>query len=304
MKVLLLGMDGQVGHEIRAQLGQTLDLVAVGRSGLDLSQPAAIAPLVASVQPAVIINAAAYTGVDSAETNQALAHQVNAIAPGELAQAASQVGAALIHISTDYVFDGRQSTPYQEVDPPRPLGQYGQSKLAGEQAVQAHCPRHVILRTAWVYGSQGRGNFVKTMVRLGAQRPELRVVYDQVGTPTWSQDLARVIHQFVHQLGTDPWGIYHYTNSGVTSWYDFALAIFAEAAALGYPLQVQRVVPIRTIEYPTPAPRPSFSVLATEKVTDFLGHRPPHWRQSLRTMLAEYVPLATSNYESTDSIGG
>jgi dTDP-4-dehydrorhamnose reductase len=292
VKVLLLGRDGQVGHELQNLLAEAVDLVAVGRSSLDLSQPAAIAPLVEAVRPQLIINAAAYTAVDQAETHITLAEAVNGVAPGLLAQMATQVGAAMVHLSTDYVFDGRQSAPYREADLPHPLGIYGQSKRMGENAVQAHCDRHLILRTAWVYGRYGRGNFVKTMLRLGAQREELRVVYDQIGTPTWARDIATVISQFVHRLDTVSWGLYHFTNSGVASWYDFAIAIFEEAAILGYPLKLQRVVPITTPEYPTPAIRPSFSVMATEKITDFLGHRPPHWRQALRTMLAEYVPLA------------
>lgn len=297
MKILLLGMTGQVGHEVKHLLGEDVEVVALGRDRLDLANPAAIGPLVKAIAPNLIINAAAYTGVDKSETEVALAQTINGVAPGHLAAAATAVEAALLHISTDYVFNGHQSAPYRESDDPSPLGTYGHSKLVGEKAVQAHCDRHVILRTAWVYGTYGQGNFVKTMLRLGAQREEVRVVYDQIGTPTWARDIAATIGQFAHRLEANPWGTYHFTNSGVASWYDFAIAIFEEAKLLGYPLKIQRVVPITTPEYPTPASRPAFSVLATEKITDFMGGRPPYWRDSLRQMLADYRPLALAKGE-------
>jgi len=289
-QVLLTGAGGQVGAELAQRLAPQVNLIAADRQRCDLSQPQALYDQVMALAPTLIINAAAYTAVDRAETEPELAQRVNAEAPGQLAAAATELGASLVHMSTDYVFDGSQSHPYQETDAPAPLGIYGQSKLAGEEAVRQGCDRHVILRTAWVYGTQGKGNFVKTMLRLGREREELRVVYDQVGTPTWAGDIAAAIGDLLPQLGPETYGTYHFTNSGVASWYDLAVATFAEAEALGLPLALERVVPITTPEYPTPAARPAYSVLATEKITQQLGHRAPHWQSALRTMLAEYVP--------------
>ncbi|WP_254721934.1 dTDP-4-dehydrorhamnose reductase [Kovacikia minuta] len=251
----------------------------------DFSQPEAVQQWVDSVKPQMIINSAAYTAVDKAESEPEVANQVNGIAPGILAKSAQRIGAGLIHISTDYVFNGQQSSPYLETDSPAPMGAYGESKLVGEKAVRDACDLHLIIRTAWVYGVGGRGNFVKTMLRLGAEREEVRVVTDQIGAPTWSRDLAGAIAQLVPQLSAETAGTYHYTNSGVCSWYDFAVAIFEEADQLGFPLKIQRVVPITTPEYPTPAKRPPYSVLSLKKVTGLLGTYPPHWRESLRKML-------------------
>lgn len=291
MKILLTGANGQVGTELQRRLATTYpNLIAAGRERCDLADLKALEQQVLALQPDVIINAAAYTAVDRAESEPELAQTINGDAPGCLAAVANRLGAVLIHISTDYVFDGTQSHPYRETDPTHPLGQYGQSKLSGEQAVRAACDRHIILRTAWVYGCYGQGNFVKTMLRLGHQRDQLRVVYDQVGTPTWAYDIAVAIGQLLDHLNAETYGTYHFTNSGVTSWYDFAVAIFEEARQQGYPLQIQQVTPITTAEYPTPAARPAYSVLATEKITTLLGQRPPHWRDSLRAMLADYVP--------------
>ena len=292
MNILLLGVTGQIGHEIKQQFDAMATVVAPSRHKLDLSYPQAIESQVKAMAPDIIINAAGYTAVDQSEANVAVAQQINGLAPGYLASVANQIGAALIQLSTDYVFDGSQSSPYHEFDQPAPLSIYGQSKLAGEKAVQKHCDRHIILRTAWIYGTYGSGNFVKTMLTLGQQHEVVRVVYDQVGTPTWATEVAKVVVNLTQRLDAIPWGTYHFTNSGVASWYDFAMAIFEEAERLGYPLKMQRVVPITTPEYPTPANRPAYSVLANEKIIDVLGYRPPHWRQSLRAMLAEYVPLA------------
>ncbi|MCA1995416.1 MAG: dTDP-4-dehydrorhamnose reductase, partial [Coleofasciculus sp. S288] len=217
--------------------------------------------------------------------------------------------AVLIHVSTDYVFDGKKNTPYTEEDTPNPINAYGQSKLLGEQGVRKTCDRHIILRTAWVYGTYGKGNFVKTMLRLGAERDELRVVVDQIGAPSWTNDIARAISaialRFVdEQLGqvitsdTMPpvsTGIYQFTNSGAISWYDFAVAIFEEAQQLGFPLKVQRVVPISTPEYPTPAARPAYSVLSNKKISAVLGTHPSYWRQGLRRMLLELYSNTETN---------
>jgi dTDP-4-dehydrorhamnose reductase len=252
-----------------------------------------IREVIAQCRPDVIVNAAAYTAVDRAEQESDRAHAINAVAPQVMAVAAQDLGAAILHVSTDYVFDGNHNVPYREEDPARPLGVYGQSKWLGEQAVQQGCDRHMVVRTAWVYGAGGKGNFVKTMVRLGAEREELRVVVDQVGTPTWTGDLAQAIGQFLHHLvPSDPrvapvTGLYHFTNSGAISWYDFAVAIIEAATALGFPLKVKQVVPITTAEYPTTAQRPAYSVLSGQKTASLLGHPAPHWRPGLWSMLGQ-----------------
>ncbi|MGB3191737.1 MAG: dTDP-4-dehydrorhamnose reductase [Limnoraphis sp.] len=286
-QILLIGKDGQLGQELQLFLAPLGEIKSVGRDSLDLANPEAIAQKVAEVKPDLIVNAAAYTAVDKAETETDLAQAINSTAPGILAKQAQQLGATLIHVSTDYVFDGSQSHPYLETDLTQPLGVYGQSKLAGEQAILSTQANAAIVRTAWVYGVGGKGNFVKTMLRLGGEREELRVVCDQVGSPTWTGDLANAIVQLSQQINPENAGIYHYTNSGVTSWYDFAIAIFEEAKQLGFPLKIQRVVPISTAEYPTPARRPAYSVLNTQKISAILGTYPPHWRQSLRKMLSK-----------------
>ena len=291
-RILLTGITGQVGQELQQTLASLGEVVSVGRDRVDFSQPEAVQQVMETVKPAIVINSAAYTAVDQAETEPDLAKLVNAVAPGVLAKAAQSIGAGLIHISTDYVFDGTQSSPYLETDPTNPLGVYGSTKLAGEEAVRAACDRHFIIRTAWVYGAKGKGNFVKTMLRLGVDRDELRVVTDQIGAPTWSKDLAGAIAQLAPQLSTATAGTYHYTNSGVCSWYDFAVAVFEEAQQLGFPLKIQRVVPITTPEYPTPAKRPAFSVLSLKKISTLLGTHPPHWRHSLRAMLTELKTMA------------
>ncbi|MEM6714202.1 MAG: dTDP-4-dehydrorhamnose reductase [Cyanobacteria bacterium P01_D01_bin.6] len=288
-KILLLGSQGQVGQELVTTLPAVGKVTAWSRQDLDLAQSEQIGPRILAEQPDVIVNAAAYTAVDKAEQEPALAHQINGKAPGQLAQAAQACGATLVHISTDYVFDGQQNRPYQPSTPTHPLGVYGQSKLAGELAIQAASDRHVILRTAWVYGAKGQGNFVKTMLRLGSERDTLKVVYDQVGCPTWSYDIAQAIAQLIPHLGPSTCGTYHFTNSGAVSWYDFANAIFEEAAALGWPLKLETVLPITTDQYPRPAQRPAYSVLSSEKLTAILQQTPPYWRVSLRKMLQELV---------------
>ncbi len=287
-RILLTGANGQVGAELKMLLLSLGEVVAIARDTWDMADPDSIRRIIDEVQPSLIVNAAAYTAVDKAESELELATLVNAKAPETLAKAAAEIGAGLIHISTDYVFDGKSSSPYLETDATNPLAAYGQSKLLGEEAIRASCPHHFILRTAWVYGVQGKGNFVKTMLRVGAQREELRVVTDQIGAPTWAKDLAIAIAQLAPQLNLETAGTYHYTNSGVCSWYDFAVAIFEEARELGFPLQVQQVVPITTEEYPTPARRPPFSVLSLKKTSVLLGGHPPYWRQSLRKMLVEF----------------
>lgn len=287
--ILLIGAHGQVGQELIPQLSSQGALTAVGRSNLDLTDVTQIQSVIEAVKPDIIVNAAAYTAVDKAESDVDTAHQVNTVAPTEMAKVAQSLGALLVHISTDYVFDGQKGSPYLETDPTQPIGVYGQTKRAGELGVIEACDRHIILRTAWVYGAKGQSNFVKTMLRLGKDRDSLSVVMDQIGTPTWSQDIALAIADLLKTLAaqTIPNGIYHFTNSGVASWYDFAIAIFEEARALGFALQIQEVVPITTAEYPTPAQRPAYSVLGLQKINQVLDRNAPHWRSSLRLMLQE-----------------
>lgn len=289
-RILLTGTSGQLGQELYPLLSPLGEVIGIDRGTLDFSDPEAVSDFVLDLKPDLIINSAAYTAVDKAETDRETAMTVNGITPGKLAQAVQWLGGTLIHVSTDYVFNGSQSHPYQESDLTNPLGMYGQSKLLGENAIRNVLQQHLIIRTAWVYGVGGTGNFVKTMLRLGQEREELRVVTDQVGTPTWTYDLASaIVHltqlQLTGTLNSEHFGTYHYTNSGVASWYDFAIAIFEEAQQLGIPLKVQRVIPITTAEYPTPAQRPAYSVLNCAKISTLLGTHPPHWRQALRQML-------------------
>ncbi len=281
-KVLLIGSEGQVGQELQTNLSAIGEVTSVNRQILDLTQSVQIRQLIAAAKPDIIVNAAAYTAVDKAETEPEIAFAVNAIAPQMIAEEAQKLGTFLLHISTDYVFDGTQNIPYTEEDVTNPLSVYGKSKLTGEIGIQKSCDRYLILRTAWVYGVFGKSNFVKTMLRLGQEREQLRVVSDQVGSPTWSKDIADVIAQLIL---TDGRGIYHFTNSGIASWYDFAVAIFEEAKSIGFPVKIQSVVPITTAEYPTPAKRPAYSVLSGKKVTATVGNYPPYWRNSLRQML-------------------
>lgn len=291
MKILLAGSGGQLAQELQPILLSSGEVIAVDRTRLDLSQPESIRQAMAEIQPNLVVNAGAYTAVDKAESEPELARAVNGIAPGIFAAECEKLGASLIHISTDYVFDGSQGSPYLETDSTNPLGTYGKSKLMGEEAIRQAGNRHIIIRTAWVYGNGGKGNFVKTMLRLGKEREEIRVVADQIGSPTWTGDLAAAIAQIIPQIKPENFGTYQYTNSGVCSWYDFAIAIFEEAEKLGFPLKVQRVVPITTAEYPTPAKRPAFSVLSSVKISALLGTNPPHWRQGLRQMLLKELTV-------------
>lgn len=291
-RILVTGVNGQLGQELSGVLPSIGEVIGVGRAELDLTQPEAIRQVIQEVKPDFIVNSAAYTAVDKAESEPELANAINAIAPGIIAEECEKLSIPLIHVSTDYVFDGRKSSPYQDTDSTNPLSVYGKTKLAGEIAIQNNCQNYIILRTAWVYGIGGKGNFVKTMLRLGKDRPEIRVVADQIGSPTYTLDLANAISQLITLFQPEMAGIYSYTNSGVASWYDFAVAIFEEANLLGWDLQIQRVVPITTSEYPTPATRPAYSVLAGEKISKVLGNFAPHWRHSLRKMLTELYTIS------------
>jgi dTDP-4-dehydrorhamnose reductase len=284
-RILVTGINGQLGQELQKTLASAAEVIGVPRERVDFSQPESLRQIIAEVKPDAVINSAAYTAVDKAESEFDLAMAVNGQAPGIIAEECQKLGIRLIHISTDYVFDGTKSYPYQDTDPTNPLSAYGKSKLEGEQAIRKNCDNHSIIRTAWVYGVGGKGNFVKTMLRLGSDREEIRVVADQIGSPTWTGDLANAIASLLDQT---PPGTYHYTNSGVASWYDFAVAIFEEASQLGWNLKVQRVIPITTSEYPTPAKRPAYSVLSCAKIAAVLGTYPPHWRQGLRQMLKDF----------------
>ncbi len=286
--ILLIGSNGQVGKEIIQILEPYGNTIAIARPTVDLAQPNTLRSVIRENKPQIIINAAAYTAVDQAESEPELAKAVNGTALRILAEETEKLGAFLIHVSTDYVFDGNNSRPYTETDATNPVSVYGKTKLIGEEAIQKSCAHHFILRTAWVYGTFGKSNFVKTMLRLGTEREEIRVVADQIGSPTWAKNIAQVLMQIIPQLSSEIAGTYHYTNSGVASWYDFAFTIFEEAQQLGFPLTVQRVIPITTAEYPTPARRPSYSVLSCAKISTVLGNHPPHWRQALRQMLKEF----------------
>ncbi|MEL3892201.1 dTDP-4-dehydrorhamnose reductase [Ferrovibrio sp. MS7] len=285
--ILVTGALGQVGQELqRHAVGR--DAVFVDRAALDITDAAAVARCVAELKPRVVINAAAYTAVDKAETERELAFAVNGEAPGHLALACAETGAALLHLSTDYVFDGSGTKAWREDDPVMPLSVYGASKLAGEQAVRAALPRHLILRTAWVV-SPFRSNFVKTMLRLAAERDELRVVADQFGGPTMAADIAAACWRLADRIATshDPaqFGIFHFAGQPHVSWHDFACAIIAESARHGG--RQPKVTAITSAEYPLPAPRPANSRLDGAKLERVHGISVPDWRRSLATLVDE-----------------
>jgi dTDP-4-dehydrorhamnose reductase len=294
MRLLVTGVNGQVGWELARSLMPLGDVIAADRSRCDLSQPQTLAALVAETAPDVIVNAAAYTAVDRAESEEALATTVNGTAPGELARAAKRHGALLIHYSTDYVFDGTKPSPYDEDDPVSPANAYGRSKLAGEIALRNSGCDHLILRTTWVFAARG-GNFVRTMLRLGAERDTLRVVADQVGAPTWARNIADASALIVAQAqrerrnGAFASGLFHLTSRGATSWHGFAEAIFAGARErLPEPgLKVADVTPIASAEYPAPALRPANSRLATGRVQARFGVDMPRWEDALARCLDE-----------------
>lgn len=283
MKALVTGAAGQLGRALVRQAPAGIELTALDRTGLDLTDAASIAQGLDAAAPTVVINAAAYTAVDRAESEPDHAHAVNAAGVGALARACGARGIRLIHVSTDFVFDGSLGRPYRPDDPPHPLSVYGASKLEGERQVQAQAGLDWrIVRTAWVYAPEGH-NFVRTMLRLFAERPTVRVVADQVGSPTSAASLADCLWRAALEGGTP--AILHFTDAGVASWYDFAQAIYEEGRALGLVRDPVEVVPIATEDYPTPARRPSYSVLDKRPAVDRLGLRPVHWRENLRTVL-------------------
>lgn len=288
-KILLIGKNGQVGSELNQILPNIGDLIAVDRSKMDLTKPEMITQIIQEIKPNIIVNAAAYTAVDKAESELELAEKINTIAPKILAQEAEKIGSTLIHISTDYVFDGTKNTPYLEDDITNPISVYGKTKLAGENEIKQTNTNYVILRTAWVYGTFGKSNFVKTMLKLGQEREQLKVVIDQIGCPTYAYDIAKTISDLIPQIISEKitQETYHFTNLGVISWYDFAVTIFEEAKQLNYPLKIQEIIPITTNEYPTAAKRPAYSVLSNKKIANKLNYYSPYWRDSLRKMLYE-----------------
>jgi dTDP-4-dehydrorhamnose reductase len=282
MKVLVTGASGQLGRETVLAL-QTAgkDVVGTDRKELDFSRPDTVAKGIAAHQADWVINCAAYTHVDKAEEEREQALLVNRNSAKAVAEGVAAYGGRLLHVSTDFIFDGEQSHPYAEPDPVNPLGAYGQSKWEGERAVRDTMPDAVIVRTAWVYGVHGH-NFVKTMLRLAAERDELRVVDDQIGTPAWTADISRALLSLIE---ADARGVFHFTNEGVASWYDFASEIIANARDLGFPLKVQKISPIPSTDFPLPATRPAYSVLSKVKIRQVLDYPIPHWRDSLRAMM-------------------
>jgi len=284
VKILLTGGNGQVGWELRRTLAPLGDLVAVDRRQMDLRKPQQISTLVREVKPDIIINAAAYTAVDAAEEESETAMAINGTAPGIFAEECRRLGSLLIHYSTDYVFDGRKSSPYIEDDDPCPVNVYGHSKLLGETRIREVGPAHLIFRTSWIYGTRGK-NFFVTMRRLAGERPELQIVDDQIGSPTWSRMVAEATAQIIAKgiAGQEvdrEWfgnrtGMYHMTAAGTASWHAFAKAIFEQ---LGLPV---RLAPIDSSAYPTAAQRPTNSCLDNGKLGSTFGMRIPDWRNGL-----------------------
>lgn len=289
----LIGAKGMLASMVKDVAPPEFDILPFDLPEFDLTNRDQVLRTVAAAGPQIIVNCAAFTNVDGCESQEALATRVNGDGPGYLAEAARACGATLVHISTDYVFDGRKRSPYTEEDPPNPLSAYGRSKLRGEEAILASgLERFFILRTSWLYGPDGK-NFVETIARLAGEREELRIVADQFGTPTYTEDLAQAIF---HLLDLDtphsspltphgPYGIYHFANEGECSWHDFAVAIVEGLRQRGGAVRAERVVPIRTEEYPLPAIRPAYSVFSKEKYRRTTGAIVPDWQTSLKRYL-------------------
>ncbi len=282
MRALIAGSGGQLGRALQACAPAGVEIVAPPEAEFDIADADAALRIVAEVRPTVVINAAAYTAVDRAETEVAVAQRVNVNAVGLLAAAARTAGAAFAHVSTDFVFDGTAHTPYPPDATPNPVSVYGRTKAEGEAAALEFHGSPLIVRTAWVYAANG-ANFVRTMLRLMAERDELRVVADQLGTPTHVPTLARTLWTLIAGGHT---GIYHATDAGVASWYDFAQAIHDEGRAAGVLTRDVRIVPVRTVDYPTPARRPAYGVLDKTATWAITGPA-PHWRASLKDCIEE-----------------
>ena len=294
--ILLLGANGQVGHALNGCLSGLGLVVPCTRAELDLAQSpaklgAALIGLLQQHRPTIVLNATAYTAVDRAESEPALAQQLNEYAPGLIAQAAQSVNACMVHYSTDYVFNGEQAAPYIETDTPDPQSVYGRSKLAGEAAVARGCARHLILRTSWVVSAHG-GNFLKTMLKLAQERDGLRIVSDQVGAPTTADLLAQTTVQLLQCLASEPasdprWGLYHLTAQGVTNWHAYACYVIAQARRAGWPIKIQpeAIEAITTAEYPVAARLPLNSSLNTKKIQQTFGLTLPPWQQGVDDVL-------------------
>ncbi|MBR1787320.1 MAG: dTDP-4-dehydrorhamnose reductase [Paludibacteraceae bacterium] len=284
MTILITGCNGQLGTEMRLLSEQHTEhrYIFTDVAELDITDFNAILTLIQKEKVEAVVNCAAYTNVDKAEQDEPTALLLNATAVENLGKAASLTGAKLIHISTDYVFDGKHYLPYKETDPTCPQTAYGRTKLEGEKRLLQVCPDAVIIRTAWLYSPFGN-NFVKTMLRLGKERTELRVIFDQIGTPTYARDLAKAIYTVIN---AKQWhsGIYHFSNEGVCSWYDFTSEILRQAN-----INTCKVTHIHTCEYPTPTPRPHFSVLDKQKIKDTFGIVIPQWQQSLQHCLQRLI---------------
>jgi len=290
MRVLIVGRGGQVATELRALLP---DAVALEPPDLDIANAASVGSAITAYRPDIVVNAAAYTAVDRAEAEPALAHAINADGPAFLGAATAAAGIPVVHLSTDYVFDGTKGAPYTEADPTNPLGVYGASKLAGEQRLQAANARAITLRTAWVCSAHG-ANFLKTMLRLAAERPVLRVVADQHGAPTFAADLARAIVSLLPRLVAAPagdpcFGVFHFTGTPHTTWHGFATVIMAEVAARGH--AAPSVEEITTADHPTPARRPADGRLDCGRAERMLGLEAPDWRPALADCLDRLLPI-------------
>lgn len=293
LKILLTGAGGQVGWELRRTLAALGEVVAIDHQRLDLANPEQIREFVRATRPSLIVNPAAYTAVDKAEQEPQLAHAINAIAPQVLAEEAQQIGCGIIHYSTDYVYDGSKTAPYIETDATNPLNVYGASKLAGDVAVANSGADYLVLRTSWVYGARG-ANFLRTILRLAAEREELKIVADQIGAPTWSRMIAEATAAIIAQCygpsgkGLEPVaGIYHLTNGGQTSWHGFTEAILALTADLpsSEGRKLKRVLPIPTSDYPLPAKRTQYSVLSNQKLYETFALQLPDWHASLTAVV-------------------
>ena len=285
VRILVTGANGQVGWELQRSLEPLGSVVALDHAAFDLSRPEAMRATIRDLQPTVLVNAAAYTAVDRAESEPDLAMAINGLAPGVMAEEMSRLGGVLVHFSTDYVFDGIGYTPWKESDTPNPLGVYGCTKLAGEQAIGAVGAEHLILRTSWLYGRHG-SNFVRTVIRLALERDELRIVADQIGAPTWSRELADWVADIVAQITSpeqatpDAHGVFHLAAGGSASWHQLAQAVVRYAPELAHRRHVT-VVPIASHEYPLPAKRPAFSVFDISRARRVFGLDPMPWEIAL-----------------------
>ena len=301
LKIVIVGRNGQLAWEANQRFQGLGEIVSVGRPELDLLDIKGVRAEIRRIKPTVFVNAAAYTAVDQAESEPEAAMKINSEAPAAMAEEAKRLRALFITYSTDYVFDGKSAAPYRETDPTAPLNVYGSSKLSGEQAVEAVGGNYLIVRTSWVYGARGK-NFLKTILKLATERPELRIVDDQVGAPTWSRDLADATRKIIEQLAAqsssvktsigealgDRRGVYHMTSAGSVSWYGFAAAIVEEMKKRGFSNgTLAKLVPIPSIEYPTPAARPHNSRLCNDKLKNAFGVTLPLWRESLAAVTGE-----------------